>query len=77
MRVIIKTIEEMLEDPAVFKDETSLQKDGEVFFLDSSMEKELCGKTLRVDEEVGTARWPYIINGFFIPTFSVKEILRD
>ena len=77
MKIVIKTIEEMLKDPGVLKNEVSLQKDGEVFCIGSVMEEELCGKTFEVKEAIGTKHWPYLINDFFIPSFAVKEVLKD
>ena len=78
MKVLIKTIAEMLEDPDVLVNRDALQKNGtEVFFRGSNMEEELCGKTLEVDEELEGQHWPYLINDFFVPAFAVKEVLRD
>ena len=79
MKIVIKTIEEMLEDPDVLKNEIVLRKDEtEVFFIGSIMEEELCGKTFEIErkDNTGTGHWPYLIKGFFIPAFAVKEIKK-
>lgn len=78
MKVVIKTIKEMLKDPDVLRNEVALQKEGGgIFLAGSSMEEELAGKTLKVEEETGIEVYPYMIKGFFVPKFTVKEVIED
>ena len=83
MKIKIKTKKEMLKDPKVKEYNNTLLKDiSESFLINSEMEKELCGKTFPVHEVRNSKHWPFSVKTrlgghWSIPTFAVKEIIKD
>ena len=78
MKIVIKTVRDMLADPDISIDNGNLRREYKChFFLNGNMEKELCGKTFEVTKGTGMNLWPFLIKGFFVPDFAVKEIIED
>lgn len=83
MKITIKTKREMLKDPKVREyGDTLLKGISESFLLNSEMEKELCGKTFKVDTVSGSEHWPFSIKAslggnWIIPAFAIKETMED